>query len=63
MQDSMIWCLITITAGSNPSRFITGTEWVLLTAELSCPHYKAVIINENLVINGVDNVNLHYQLR
>ena len=31
----MSWCLIIVIAGLNPSKFITGTEWVLLAA--NCP--------------------------
>lgn len=31
MQENIVWCLITLTAGSNPNRFTTGTTWLVVT--------------------------------
>lgn len=31
MQENTVWCLITLTAGSNPNRFTTGTMWLVVT--------------------------------
>ena len=31
MQENIVWCLITLTAGSNPNRFTIGTTWLVVT--------------------------------
>lgn len=31
MQENTVWFLITLTAGSNPNRFTTGTMWLVVT--------------------------------
>lgn len=60
IKENMSWCLIIVIVGLNPSKFITGTEWVLLAA--SCPAGAGLLCIHSTCVTSQNWHFFHYKV-